>query len=108
MQKLIATAIVSAALMFAAPASQRFTGTITDDMCAKADHKDMKMGSDEKCVEECIKSMNGKYVLWDGTTTYGLSDQKIPAKFAAKKVTVTDTLDSSGKNIKVEKIEAAK
>ena len=108
MKKQIAIAIASAALMFAAPAAQKFTGTITDDMCPKADHKDMKMGSDEKCVQECIKGMNGKYVLYDGKTTYALSDQKAPAKFAAKKVVVTGTLDDAGKGIKVEKIEAAK
>ena len=108
MKKQISLAIVSAALMFAAPASQTFTGTITDDMCANADHKDMKMGSDEKCVTECVKGMNGKYVLYDGKSTYVLSDQKGSAKFAAKKVTVTGTLDSAAKTIKVEKIEAAK
>ncbi len=108
MQKLIAVAIASSALMWAAPAAQKFTGTITDDMCAKADHKDMKMGSDAKCVEECVKGMNGKYVLYDGKNTYALSDQKAPAKFAARKVTVTGTLDGAGKTIQVETIEAAK
>ena len=108
MRRQILMAVASAAMMFAAPASQTFTGTITDDMCAKADHKDMKMGSDQKCVTECIKSMNGKYVLYDGKDTYVLSDQKTPAKFAAKKVTVTGTLDEGAKTIKVEKIEAAK
>jgi len=89
-------------------ASQTFTGTITDDMCEKADHKDMKMGPDEKCVTECIKSMGGKYMLYDGSKTYALSDQKAPAKFAAKKVTVTGTLDAKSNTIKVESIAAAK
>ena len=108
MKKQIAIAVASAALMFGAPASQTFTGTITDDMCAKADHKDMKMGSDEKCVNECIKGMGGKYVLYDGKDAYVLSDQLTPAKFAAKKVTVTGTLDAKTKTIKVDKIEAAR
>ena len=103
MKKQIVLALASAALMSAAT----FTGTITDDMCAKADHKDMKMGSDEKCVTECIKGMGGKYVLFDGKDTYVLSDQKTPVKFTAKKVTVTGTLDAKSKVIKVEKIEAA-
>jgi hypothetical protein len=93
----------SAALMFGAT----FTGTITDDMCPKADHKDMKT-ADPKCVVECVKGMNGKYVLYDGKDTYVLSDQKTPEKFAAKKVTVTGTLDAKSKTIKVDKIEAAK
>jgi hypothetical protein len=108
MKKQIALIIASAALVFGAPASQTFTGTITDDMCGKADHKDMKAASDAKCVTECVKGMGGKYVLYDGTDTYVLSDQKTPEKFAAKKVTVTGTLDAKSKTIKVEKIEAAK
>ena len=109
MKKQIITLIAAAALaMTASAASQKFTGTITDDMCGKADHKDMHMGSDSKCVDECIKSMKGKYMLWDGKDTYALSDQKAPAKFAAKKVTVTGTLDEKTKTITVEKIEATK
>ena len=109
MKKTIAIAIpILAALLCAAPAAQTFTGIITDNMCAKADHKDMKMGSDAKCVTECVKGMAGKYVLYDGTTTYELSDQKTPEKFAAKKVTVTGTLDASSNTIKVDSIAAAK
>lgn len=103
--KKIAVLLAFAGMTFAA---QTFTGTITDDMCGKADHKDMKMGTDAKCVTECIKGMNGKYVLYDGKDTYILSDQKAPAKFAAKKVMVTGTLDAATKTIKVDKIEAAK
>jgi hypothetical protein len=108
MKKQIAIAIASAALMFAAPAARTFTGTITDDMCAKSGHSGMNMPNDAKCVEECVKGMHGKYVLSDGKNVYALSEQKAPAKFAAKKVTVTGTLDASGKTIQVEKIEAAK
>src|SRR5689334_2266037 len=106
MKKQITDFVASAALMFGA--DQTFTGTITDDMCAKADHKSMNMGSDEKCVTECIKGMNGKYVLYDGKNTYKLSDQKAPAKFAAKKVTVTGTLDDKTGTISVAAIKAAK
>jgi hypothetical protein len=106
MKKTLLIFAASAALMFGA--GQTFTGTITDDMCDKADHKDMKMGPDEKCVTECIKSMGGKYVLYDGAKTYALSDQKTPAKFAAKKVTVTGTLDAKSNTIKVDSIVAAK
>ena len=107
MNKRIAIAMAAAGLMFAAPASQKFTGVITDDMCAKGDHKSMNM-PDEKCVLECVKSMNGKYVLYDGKTAYVLSDQKTPEKFAAQKVTVTGTVNQNAKTIQVEKIEAAK
>jgi Protein of unknown function (DUF5818) len=107
MKKQIAIVIASAAMMFASPASQTFTGTITEDMC-KADHKSMNMGPDAKCVTECVKGMGAKFVLYDGKDAWVLSDQKTPAKFAAKKVTVTGTLDEKAKTIKVEKIEAAK
>src|SRR5215475_8740288 len=106
MKKTLFLAAATAALSFGAT----YTGVITDNMCDNADHKDMKMGSDPKCVVECVKGMNGKYVLYDATAkkAYVLSDQKTPEKFAAKKVTVTGTLDEAGKNLKVDKIEAAK
>jgi len=106
MKRTIALAAATAALSFGAT----FTGVITDNMCDNADHKDMKMGSDAKCVVECVKGMNGKYVLYDSAkkVSYVLSDQKTPEKFAAKKVTVTGTLDDATKTIKVDSIVAAK
>jgi len=107
MKKTIAIVFAAAALTFAAD-KQTFTGVITDDMCADANHKDMKMGSDPKCVKECIKGMNAKYVLFDGKAAYKLSDQKTPEKFAARKVTVTGTLDEKTKTIAVASIAAAK
>jgi hypothetical protein len=107
MKKLIVITFVAAALTFAAD-PKTFTGVITDNMCDKADHKDMKMGTDAKCVVECVKGMGGKYVLFDGKDAWELSDQKTPEKFAAKKVTVTGTLDEKTKIIKVDKIAAAK
>ena len=107
MKKRIAITIAAAALMLAAPAKQTFTGVITDDMCANADHKAMNMGADAKCVAECAKA-GAKYVLYDGKDAYKLSDQKTPEKFAAKKVTVTGTLDEKTKTIQVDSIAAAK
>ena len=106
MKQTIILTIAAAAALFAATGTQTFTGTITDNMCGKAGHSGMKMGSDAKCVAECVKGMHGKYVLSDGKNLYELSDQKAPARFAAKKVTVTGTLD--GQTIKVAKIEAAR
>ena len=105
MKTRIAILMASAALMFAA--DKTFTGTITDSMC-NGDHKAMKMGDDPKCVVECVKGMGGKYALYDGKSTYILSDQKTPAKLAAKKVTVTGTLDEKTKTITVASIAAAK
>jgi hypothetical protein len=109
MKKQIAVVFAAAAMAFAA-GPQTYTGVITDSMCDNADHKEMKMGSDAKCVMECVKGMNGKYVLYDSAAkkSYVLSDQKTPEKFAAKKVTVVGTLDAAGKNLKVDSIAAAK
>jgi hypothetical protein len=109
MKKQIALAIAAAALLAAAPEPQKFTGTITEDMCGKQGHSAMNMGPpDSKCVIACVKEMKAKYALYDGKNVYVLSDQKAPEKFAAKKVTVTGTLDEASKTIQVEKIEAAK
>src|SRR5882672_8283560 len=101
MKRYIVIAIGLAALTFAAADKQSFTGVITDDVCDKADHKSMNMGSDAKCVAECVKGMSAKYVLYDGKSAYILSDQKSPAKFAAQKVAVTGTLDAKTKTIQV-------
>lgn len=105
MKKTILTIFASAALMWAA-GSQTFTGIVTDSMCG-ADHKDMNMGPDEKCVTECVKS-GAKYALFDGKNSYTLSDQAGAAKFAARKVKVTGTLDEKAKTIQVSSIAPAK
>ena len=86
---------------------QTFTGIITDNMCEKGDHKAMGI-VDDKCVVECVKGMHGKYVLYDGKNTYILSDQTTPEKFAAKKVSVTGTLNAATKTIQVSGIAPAK
>ena len=71
----------------AAQGPQTFTGTITDDMCAKAGHAQMRMGpTDADCVKACIVSHGAMYVLLDGKDVYILSDQQTPEKFAAQKV----------------------
>ena len=109
MKKQIAVVFLAAAMAFAA-GPQTFTGIIADNMCDKGDHKDMNAASDAKCVVDCLKGMNGKYVLYDAKAkkSYVLSDQKTPEQFAAKKVTVIGTLDSAGINLKVDSIAAAK
>ena len=100
MKKLISLGFAASGMMLAAS----FTGTITDSACAKADHKAMNMGSDAQCTVGCVK--HG--VLFDGKTAFELSDQKAPEQFAAKKVTVTGTLDAKTNVIKVDKISEAK
>ena len=91
------------------PAKQTFAGTITDSMCARADHSQMQMGpTDADCVTACIAAHGATYVLFDGTNVYDLSDQQTPEKFAAKKVRVVGTLDAKTKTIKVESITVTK
>jgi hypothetical protein len=108
MKRYVTITIGFVALAFAAAGKETFTGVITDDMCGKADHKSMNMGPDAKCVTECVKGMGGKYVLYDGKSTYILSDQKTPEKFAAQKVIVTGALDAKANTIQVSSIKAAK
>jgi hypothetical protein len=97
------------AALSAAPAQQKFTGIISDDMCAKGDHSRMQMGpNDAECTKACIALHGAAYVLYDGKSEYVLSDQKLPEKFAGQKVAVVGALDAKTKTIKVESIKAAK
>jgi hypothetical protein len=99
----IVVALVIAAL--AASDKQKFTGTITDGMCADADHSRMRMGpTDAECTLACNEEHGAPYVLYDGKEIYALSDQKTPQKFAGKKVTVTGTLDPKTKTVQVDSI----
>jgi hypothetical protein len=92
-----------------AQSPQTFTGTITDDMCARADHSHMRMGpTDADCVKACVASHGASYVLFDGKAVYILSDQQTPEKFAAQKVTVVGTLDAKTRTISVQSIAPAK
>src|SRR3954467_11576416 len=104
-------AIVGLLAMAAAaqPVPRTFTGTITDSMCANADHAPMRMGpTDAECTKACVEEHDAKYVLWDGKQTYELSDQRTAEKFAGRKVRVTGTKDDKKKTIQVRSIAAAK
>ena len=93
----------------AAQSKQTFTGTITDDVCARADHSQMRMGpTDAECAAACIEAHGAVYVLYDGDSAYNLSDQRAAEKFAAKRVRVVGTLDSKTKTIHVDSIAIAK
>jgi len=97
-----------AAALVAAQAKQTFTGTITDDMCARADHSQMRMGpTDVECTAACIDAHGAVYILFDGDGSYQLSDQKAAEKFAARKVKVVGTLDGKTRTIHVESIAGA-
>jgi hypothetical protein len=108
MKPLILTLLVVATLA-AQSAKQTFTGTITDNMCDRADHSRMRMGStDAECTIACIDAHGALYVLFDGKETYALSDQQKPQKFAGQKVTITGRLDAKTKTIQVDSITGAK
>jgi type 1 fimbria pilin len=108
MKPLIVSLIAVAALAVAA-GPQTFTGTITDSMCADANHSSMRMGpTDAECTIACVRVHDASYVLYDGKAAYTLSDQQTPEKFAGQKVTVTGTLDAKTHTIQVDSITAAK
>ena len=108
MKGLILSLLAIAALA-AAPGRQMFTGTITDGMCANADHLQMRMGpTDAECTVACVGAHGAPYVLYDGKEVYTLSDQRTPEKFAGQKVTVMGTLDARTRTIQVYSIAAAR
>jgi hypothetical protein len=109
MTRNLIAAFLALAGLSAAQSPQTFTGTITDDMCARADHSQMKMGpTDADCVKACVAAHGASYVLFDGKSVYTLSDQRTPEKFAAQKVTLVGTLDAKTKTIQVQSIAPAK
>lgn len=110
MTKILITLFSTGMLVAAANPPQTFTGVITDTMCG-ADHKPMKMGTDAKCTQECVRTSSDKkvkYALYDGKNVYVLSDQQTPESLAGQRVKVTGVLYQKTKIIQVDKIEAAK
>ena len=105
MKPLIVSLLAIAAL--APPATQTFTGTITDSVCASGDHAPMRMGpTNAECTVACVEEHEARYVLYDGKDAYVLSDQRTPEKFAGQRVRVTGTLDAKAKTIQVNTIAA--
>jgi hypothetical protein len=102
--------VLLAATLVAAPRTQTFTGTITDEMCATpAGHAQMRMGpTDAECTLACVDAHGVRYVLYDGKTAYILSDQKTPATLAGRRVKVTGTLDAKTNTIQVASMSAVK
>ena len=93
----------------AAQKPQTFTGTISDSMCARADHSKMKMGSnDAECTNACVQSHGADYVLFDGKISYTLKGKQPLQKFAGQKVQVVGTLDAKTSTIQVDSVSAAK
>jgi len=101
--------LLAVAGLSAAPGTQTFTGIITDNMCARTGHAQMRMGpTDADCTRACVLAHDATYVLYDGQEVYTLSDQQTPEKFAAQKVRITGTLDAKTKTIQVDSMTATK
>jgi hypothetical protein len=100
---------LGAVVALAAPPKQIIKGVITDSMCEKGDHSQMRMGpTDAECTKACVDVHGASYVLYDGKQAYTLSDQKTPEKFAGQRVTISGTLDAKTKTIQVDSIAPAK
>ncbi len=101
--------VCALALLSAAPGKQKFTGVITDSMCADGNHSAMRMGpTDAECTKACVEAHGAEYVLYDGKSAWTLSDQTAPEKFAGKRVVVTGSLDAQKKVLQVSSIAEAK
>jgi len=108
--KQIVCMLLAGLAISAAPATQTFSGVITDDMCANnAGHKAMRMGpTDAECARACVTSHGASFVLYDGKNIYTLTDQQSADRFAGQKVKVAGTLDAKTKRIQVTSITAAR
>jgi hypothetical protein len=106
---LLVSSVLAAGVLSAAPGTQTFTGTITDDMCAtSAGHSRMQMGpTDAECTIACVSAHGAAYVLYDGKHVYTLSDQQTPEQFAGRKVRVMGTLNARTRTIRVDSIHPA-
>ena len=105
----LALSLSVVAALSAAQAKQTFTGTITDDMCARANHSQMRMGpTDAECTKACVSAHSAAYVLFDGKNVYALTEQHTPEKFAGQKVRVVGKLDGKTKTIHVDSMTAVK
>lgn len=101
--------LAAAMVALAAPPKETFTGIVTDSVCDKGDHSQMRMGpTDVECAKACNSDHGALYVLYDGKASYTLSDQLTAEKFLAKKVSVVGTVDAKTKVIQVDSITLAK
>jgi hypothetical protein len=114
------TAIAFAAIAFTSPATigrgaalaaapRTFTGAISDDMCARGGHEQMRMGpTDAECTRACVDLHGAAFVLVDRDHVYHLSNQKRAESFAGQRVRVTGTLNDRTQMIEVQQIAAAR
>jgi hypothetical protein len=109
MKKFSALFVISmllSAIGIHAQQAMAYKGEIMDSDCASTgSHPDPDA---KTCTVDCVK-MGSKYVLFNAAdkTVYQLDDQKKPAAFAGKKVSVSGTLNKTTKTIHVTDIKAA-
>jgi hypothetical protein len=107
--KQVVLVVLAAVTLSAAADKKTFNGTITDTMCAKGSHGVMRMGpTDADCARACVSVHSARYVFYDGTEVYTLSDQKATEKLAGKKVTIVGVVDAKSKTITIESIAPMK
>jgi hypothetical protein len=73
---------------------QVWTGFVTDTHCGTNCQVTKNMTPDLKCIRECVRK-GSKYGLWVGKKVYVLDPQNDAAKFAAKNVRITGTLEGN-------------
>ncbi len=109
MKALLSAIVVVGALLQSAPATQTFSGVITDSECADGDHSAMRMGSTAaECAKACVDYHGATLVLFDGKRPLRLDNQTLATSFAGGRVVVVGTLDEKAGQIAVHTIEAAK
>jgi hypothetical protein len=93
----------------AAQSTKTFTGTISDEMCPRADHSQMRMGpTDAECISACVSAHDAAYVLYDGKTVFKLSSHRMVEQFAGRRVRIIGALDAKAQTIRVDSIALAR
>jgi hypothetical protein len=81
---------------------QTWQGFVTDTHCGTNCQVTKAMTPDKKCVRRCVRE-GSKYGLWVEHHVYELEPQDKAARFAAKDVTVTGTLN--GETIHIDSVK---
>jgi hypothetical protein len=76
-----------------------WTGYVTDTHCGTHCQLTSHMTPDLKCIRLCVKR-GSKYGLWSGKQIYVLEPQAKAAAFAARRVSITGTIEGGTINIR--------
>ena len=107
--KIAFASVLALVSLSGAQAPQTFTGTISDAMCGRTGHAQMRMGpTDGDCTNACVDAHGAAYVLYDAKDIYTLDGNQQLKAHAGQKVTVTGTLDPKTRTLRVQSIAAAR